>query len=143
MESTPKYSALDNFKYGEDYSNDAYLKEKARREAAEKAFIEEDNKLTERLNRLLANCQKARKEIEESKEEIKQSEDNCNKEMDRINKECNMIVAFAVADMAQNGVTGEFVHQLASGKFHKAGKKKKKKKKMAGNAERTYIMVKP
>ena len=57
MESTQKqYSALDNFQYGEDYSQETYLKQKAEREAAERAFIEEDNRQNERLRRLLARC---------------------------------------------------------------------------------------
>ena len=42
--------------------------------------------------------------------------------MERITEACNMKVAGAIADMYLNGVDGEFVHQLAQGKFHKKDK---------------------
>ena len=63
-----KFSALQNFEYGQDLSlTDSEERAQRKNEEAIQAFIKSDEELTLKLNEIMANIQKTKQELEDSR----------------------------------------------------------------------------
>ena len=112
-----KFASLNNF-----YNQPKFvcnIPTEFRYSAAERAYMKEDERLTERLELIQERLDRAKIEIEKTRKALEGSEKNCNNEMARINEDLDNKLKRANDLFKKNQVTNDIIRGMAAGKFRK------------------------